>query len=301
MILPTKWLHFSLKVFPVKKIATNRFLKPTRSKSLNIPNSLKKGFRIEQFLVKNRNVVTFIPREVPENKHLFFLHGGAYTAEVQSSHWGLIKDLVSKTFFKLSFIDYPLAPEHTYKESHEMVFQAYSRLVEKYPNDEFYFVGDSAGGGFCLSFAQTLRDIHFKKRPEKLVLLSPWVDISLSNPGIRELEKKDLLLNPKHLLSCSHYFAGGLDLKDPAVSPLYGDMDTLKHIGVFVGTHEILLPDCRELKRKIEKSNTDLFYKEYEDMQHDWMIFPIKERKILINDVIDYLLKKGLLARAFKG
>ena len=67
-------------------------------------------------------------------------------------------------------------------------------------------------------------------------------------------------------------------------------MDELNHIGVFVGTHEILLRDCRELKRKIEKSNTDIFYKEYEDMQHDWMVFPIKERKILINDVINYLL-----------
>lgn len=291
MIIPTRLLHFSLKVFPVKRIATKQFLKPSRSKSFKIPNSLKKAFRTEQFLVKNRNVVTFIPRNGSENKHLFFLHGGAYAVEVLPSHWGLIKYLVTKTSFKLSFIDYPLVPEHSYKESHEMVFQAYDRLVENYPNDEFYFVGDSAGGGFCLSFAQTLRNIHFKKRPQKLVLLSPWVDISLSNPEIRGLEKKDLLLDPKHLLSCSILFAGGLDLKNPIVSPLYGDMDNLKHIAVFVGTHEILLADCRELKRKIEKSNTDIFYKEYDEMQHDWMIFPIKERKILINDMIDYLLK----------
>ncbi len=290
MILDTKLLHFFLKIFNAKRIATRSFLKPSRSKRFIIPNSLTKGFRTEQFLVKNRNVVTFIPKKVSENKHLFFLHGGAYAAEVMPSHWGLIKDLVRNIFFKLSFIDYPLTPEHSYKESHEMVFQAFTRLVEDHPNDEFYFLGDSAGGGFCLSFAQTLRNIHFKKRPKKLVLLSPWVDISMSNPEIRELEKKDLLLDPKHLLTCSHSFAGGLDLKDPIVSPLYGDMDELNHIGVFVGTHEILLPDCRELKRKIEKSNTDIFYKEYEDMQHDWMIFPIKERKILINDVINYLL-----------
>ncbi len=291
MILPTRLLHFILKVFPAKKIASKRFLKPTRSKSLKIPTSLKKEFRTEQFLVKNRNVVTFIPKEVSENRHLFFLHGGAYAAEVQPSHWGLIKYLVAKTFFKLSFIEYPLTPEHSYKESHEMVFQAYTRLVENHPNDEFYFVGDSAGGGFCLSFAQTLRNMNFKKRPEKLVLLSPWVDISLSNPGIGELEKKDLLLNPIHLLACSQHFAGGLDLKDPIVSPLYGAMDKLNHMAVFVGTHEILLPDCRALKRKVEKSNTDIYYREYEGMQHDWMIFPIKERRILINDMVDYLLK----------
>jgi len=290
MILPTKLLHFTLKIFCAKKIATRKFLKPSRSKTFKIPNSLNKGFPTEQFLVKNRNVVTFIPKKLTANKHLFFLHGGAYAAEANPSHWRMIKYLVSKTSLKLSFIDYPLTPEHSYKESHEMVFQAYTRLVEYHPNDDFYFMGDSAGGGFCLSFAQTLRNIHFEKSPEKIVLLSPWVDISMSNPDIKELEKKDLLLNPQRLLICSYRFAAGLDLKDPIVSPLYGDMNKLNNIGVFVGTHEILLADCRELKRKIEKSDTEIFYKEYETMQHDWMIFPIKERNLLLDDVVDYLL-----------
>ena len=290
MILHTKLLHFFLKIFNAKKIATRSFLKPSRSKKFIIPTSLRKGFLSDQFLVENRNVVTFDPRKPSVNKHLIFLHGGAYAAEVKPSHWRIIEYLLNKTFFKLSFIDYPLAPEYTYKESHEMVFKAYTKLVENHPNDDFYFVGDSAGGGFCLSFAQSLRNAHFKKMPEKIVLLSPWVDISMSNPEIKELEKKDLLLNPKRLLICSHNFAGGLDLKDPIVSPLYGDMDNLINIGVFVGTHEIFLPDCRILKRKIEKSNTEIFYKEYEAMQHDWMIFPIKEREILLNDVVDYLI-----------
>lgn len=210
--------------------------------------------------------------------------------EANSSHWKMIKYLVSKTSFKLSFIDYPLAPEHSYKESHEMVLQAYARLVDYHPDDDFYFIGDSAGGGFCLSFAQTLRNIHFEKSPEKIVLLSPWVDISMSNPEIKELEKKDLLLNPQRLLICSHLFAAGLDLKDPIVSPLLGDMNNLNSIAIFVGTHDILLADSRELKRKIEKSNTEIICKEYESMQHDWMIFPIKERKLLLDDVVDYLL-----------
>ncbi len=290
MILHTKLLHYILKNFDAKKIASRRFLKPTRSKAFNYPKSLKKGLQTDQFLVKNRNVVTFELKDLSVNKHLFFLHGGAYAVEATSSHWRMIEHIVKNTFFKLSFIDYPLAPEHSYKESHEMVFKAYTKLVEHHPDDDFYFLGDSAGGGFCLSFAQILRNVHFKKMPEKIVLLSPWVDISMSNPEIKDLEKKDLLLNPKHLVICSHSFAGALDLMDPIVSPLYGDMENLNKIGIFVGTHEILLPDCRKLKRKIEKSNTEMFYKEYEAMQHDWMIFPIKEREILLNDVVDYLL-----------
>jgi len=290
MNIPTELFHYILKLFNAKKFVTKILLKPARSIGFKYPKKLRRKFITNEFLVRNRYVVTFKPKVESVSGHIVFLHGGAYTVEAQSGHWRFMEQLVQKSSFKLSFIDYPLTPEYNYKESHEMVFQAYIKLNEFYPNDNFYFVGDSAGGGFCLSFAQTLRNKSFIKMPVKIVLLSPWVDISLSNPKILELEKKDLLLDPKSLIICSYNFAGDLDLKDPIVSPLYGDMGNLNDIGIFVGTHEIFLPDCRRLKIKIEESNTAMFYKEYEAMQHDWMIFPIIERTILLNDVVNYLM-----------
>jgi len=288
MNVPTSLLNFVLKKINAKKMASKQMQEPSRSKGLKYPKSLRRKFETNHFLVKSRDVVTFIPGDVSAG-HIFFLHGGAYTVEVQRAHWRFIENLLKNLSFKLSFIDYPLAPEYHYKDSHEMVFQAYVKLIELYPNDNFYFVGDSAGGGFCLSFAQTLRNKHFFKMPEKIALLSPWVDLSLSNPDIMQFVKKDLLLDPQSLLICSHNFAADIELKNPMLSPLYGDMRDLKNIGIFVGTHEILFPDCKRLKTKIEESNTPLFYKEYEGMQHDWMIFPIKERRLLLNDVVSYL------------
>ena len=294
----TKFIHFVLKAVNAKKIATKGFLKPKRSRRFHYPNRLRRGIVTDQFLVNHRNVVTFKPGDHAENKHVFYLHGGGYSMEANSGAWWMVLQMVKKYSFKLSFIDYPLTPEHTYKEAHEMVYQAYATLVEKHPKDDFYFLGDSAGGGFCLSFAQSLRNKRFTKMPVKIVLLSPWVDISNSNPEIEKLEKKDLLLDPKELLMCSQWFAGDLDLKDPIVSPLFGTMEDLNSVGIFVGTHEILLPDCRELKKKIEASNTTLLYKEYEAMQHDWMIFPIRERKILMKDVVAYLTSTSEGSRA---
>jgi acetyl esterase/lipase len=292
MTLKTKIIYALFKLVNAKKIATGMFLKPARSSAFDFPKRLKKKFQTHPFTIQNRTVVTFEPGNSSANKHILLLHGGAYAAEASNSHWRLIEHLVEKTHHRLSFIDYPLIPENTYREAHEMVLQAYARLVEMHPNDTFVFIGDSAGGGFCLSLAQIIRDRQSAPLPEKLLLLSPWIDLSLSNPEIPELEKKDLLLDPASLLICSQRFANGLDLKDPVVSPLYGTMDNLNNIGIFVGTHEIFLPDCRTLKRKVEESNTVLHYKEYEAMQHDWMIFPIKERKILLNDVVHYLLNR---------
>ena len=53
-----------------------------------------------------------------------------------------------------------------------------------------------------------------------------------------------------------------------------------------------------ENRKKIEASNTTLYYKEYEAMQHDWMIFPIRERKILMKDVVAYLTSTSEGSRA---
>jgi acetyl esterase/lipase len=226
----------------------------------------------------------------PAAKHIIFLHGGAFTVEEDSGHWWMVEQILKQSNFKISFIQYPLAPESNYRQTHAMLTEAYSELTFKNPGERFYLFGDSAGGGLCLAFAQTLRD-KAQKIPEKIALLSPWLDLSLTNPEIRELEQRDLLLSAETLRKCASWYADGTDLKSPLLSSLYGNMEGLNSIGIFVGTEEILLPDCRLLKQKIEKSGTALFYKEYEGMQHDWIIFPIKERHILLNEILQYLCK----------
>ena len=288
MDAPTKFTHFLLKLVNAKKLASKSVLHPKRAKRFSYPRQLKK-FQIDHFFIQNRNVVTFSSINHTAGKHIIFLHGGAYTAEVKTGHWWMVEQILKKSDCKLSFIQYPLAPEKNHIQAHAMLNEAYSVLENKSPDDQFYLLGDSAGGGFCLAFAQSLRDRKSQKSPEKIALLSPWIDLSMSNPEIKALEQKDLLLSAEILKKCGSWYAGGIDLKSPVLSPLYGNMNDLKSVAIFVGTNEIFLPDCRLLKRKIENSDTTLYYKEYEGMQHDWIHFPIKERYVLLKDVLQYL------------
>lgn len=284
----TKFTHYILKLVQAKKLASKSILHPKRAKQFNYPRRLGK-YQLNRFLVQNRNVVTFSSKPNTTNKHIVFLHGGAYTVEVNSGHWWMVEQIIKQSDSKLSFIQYPLAPEYNYKQTHVVLAEAYSQLTAKNPDDRYYLLGDSAGGGLCLAFAQMLRDRNSPNQPEKTALLSPWVDLSMSNPEIKELEQKDLLLSAKTLKKCGSWYADGMDVKSPVLSPLYGKMEDLNSIGVFVGTEEIFLPDCRKLKQKVEASNTTLFYKEYSGMQHDWIVFPIKERNVLLQDVLQYL------------
>jgi acetyl esterase/lipase len=283
----TRFTFALLKLVNAKKLASKTMLRLKRAKQFSYPPRLE-NYQIDRFLIQNRNVITFNPLNRPAEKHIIFLHGGAYTVEENSGHWWMVEQILKQSDFKISLIQYPLAPENNYKQTHAMLTEAYLELTSKNPGERFYFLGDSAGGGLCLAFAQLLRD-KAQKMPGKIALLSPWLDLSLCNQEIREIEQRDLLLSTETLKKCGSWYADGTDLKSPVLSPLYGNMNNLNSIGIFVGTEEIMLPDCRLLKQKIEKSDTNLFYKEYEGMQHDWIVFPIKERQILLNEILQYL------------
>lgn len=288
MDFQTRFFHYILKGINAKKRATVAILHPRRRKSFQYPASLKK-FRPEMFFVNDRAVVTFISAENENSLHIIFLHGGAFTAEEQSGHWHLAGKILKKLPCKFSFIQYPLAPEHHFRQTHEMVLKAYSELTLKYPKDRFCLLGDSAGGGLALALAQIIRDTDSLQKPEKTALLSPWLDLSLSNPEIAEMEPHDLLLSVNSLKQCAEWYAAGANLKTPALSPLFGNLNDLNSVAVFVGTKEIFLPDCRRLKEKMGKSNTALFYKEYREMQHDWILFPINESRILLEELLWFL------------
>jgi surfactin synthase thioesterase subunit len=48
-----------------------------------------------------------------------------------------------------------------------MVQQSFRLLIEKFPDDDFIFMGDSAGGGLALAFAQKLVNEKASKLPIK--------------------------------------------------------------------------------------------------------------------------------------
>ena len=71
--------------------------------------------------------------------------------------------------------DYPLAPEHTWRDS----FDPMTDLAERWARSPagLLLYGDSAGGGYALALAVALRD-RGGAQPTHLLLHSPWVDLT---------------------------------------------------------------------------------------------------------------------------
>lgn len=60
-------------------------------------------------------------------------------------------------------------------------------------------------------------------------------------------------------------------------------------ITLFIGTRDIFLPDCRQLRNKAIAENVNLNYREYDGMVHDWMLGPLPESKQVLREIVNQL------------
>lgn len=180
---------------------------------------------------------------------------------------------------------YPLAPNHTYKDAYLLILNLYKKLLKE--NKEIILMGDSAGGGLALGFTLYLQKLNVKL-PNKMVLLSPWVDITLSNPSIEEFEKNDPMLSCYGLVEYAKLWAGDLDLKDYKLSPINGDLSNLPDTLIFTGTNEILYPDLILFDKKLQKNKVKSELIIGKNMNHVYPLY-IKKKESL-EKIINFIL-----------
>ena len=216
------------------------------------------------------------------------MHGGAYVQTFNRFHWAFLADLVKKTGCTITAPDYPLAPASTYNESFEMVDSLYRQLVTTVNLTDFILMGDSSGGGLALALAQKMRmeDII---QPAQIILFSPWLDITLTNPAIEAIVPNDPFLRKESLQEAGRIYAGIASPDHYLLSPINGPLDGLGKISVFIGSNEILVADARKLRSRAREEEVDLNYYEYEGMVHAWMFLNLPESKKARQQIIDLL------------
>jgi len=245
-----------------------------------LPGSLKKKADIT-FTEKNgRKIWTIKPKNKTSDKVILYLHGGAYILNISKFHWRFIEDILTETNATVIVPDYPLSPAAACKEVYAFIEEIYFAILHSgvLPQN-IYIMGDSAGGGLSLGFSQQL-NAENKPQPAQIILLSPWIDVTMSNPEINKVNKKDKMLGIKGLQLAGRSYAGTLDDKDFRISPLYGSIKGLGKISVFIGTHDLFIFDCRKLKQQLEEANLAFNFFEYPEMFHGWMVVKgLKESK----------------------
>jgi acetyl esterase/lipase len=219
---------------------------------------------------------TVLPRTVvaPE-KAVLYMHGGAYVSEIAAWHWVLIARMADAGC-RVEVPIYGLAPEHTYREAFPFLTEVYRELLADVAPGRTLIAGDSAGGGLALAFAQTLPGSELPE-PARLVLVSPWADLTMSNPDIAEVDRRDPWLSPVGMMEAARVWAGGDDLSLPRLSPVYGELATLPPMDLYIGTRDVLLPDTRRLHELVTEVGGESHIFEEEGAFHIHPLVPVPE------------------------
>ena len=239
-----------------------------------VPKEIKEICQIEakQFMGRNIFIVTPKNREKSDLKILYF-HGGSYVAEATKQHWEFLEQIANDTGATIIFPDYPLTPKYNYKDVFKMVVPLYKEIIDRIDTNHFVLMGDSAGAGLGLALEERVGEDNLTM-PAKTILISPWLDVRLTNPVIEEIEEKDKQLNKETLKLAGFAYAGEDGINNYLVNPIEGDLSKLKNITILTGTYDILNPDVHLLKEKAEKVGigSQINVKEYEQASHIWMI-----------------------------
>lgn len=203
-------------------------------------------------------------------RQIVYLHGGAYIGEISGSQYRWCADVVRRTGATAIVPIYPLAPRGTAAAIVSMMADLVDAVVAEHGTGAVAVAGDSAGGGLALATVQELVSRGVQP-PARLVLISPWLDVTISDPASAVID--DPLLGAVGLRACGRLWAGALDPAHPRVSPLFGSLAGLPHTDVYAGSLDVLCPDTARLQQRARDEGADITVVLREGLIHTWPMF----------------------------
>jgi monoterpene epsilon-lactone hydrolase len=200
---------------------------------------------------------------------VIYHHGGSYVAGSLASHRALVARIAAAGGCEVLAVDYRLAPEHPHPAGLDDALAVYRRtLADGARPDQVIVAGDSAGGGLTTALLLALRDAG-DPLPAGAVLLSPWLDLTLTADAVTSRADEDPMLTAEGLAPSAKAY-GGDDLRRPLVSPVFADPAGLPPLLILVGSAEILLDDSRTFAERARAAGVEVDLDVEEGLVHVW-------------------------------
>jgi acetyl esterase/lipase len=253
-----------------------------------VPRKIPADFVDSELSAPGLRVLEYVPSGTAPNRTLVHLHGGSYGKPADPRQFAFCRRLADALGARLLFPLYPLAPEHTWRDSRPLLVDLV-RAAAAASLSGVVLSGDSAGGGYALSVAQAVRDTG-EGMPTHLVLVSPWVDLSESVPGREEAAADDPWLTLPSLHVYAAWWAGSeADRTLPEVSPALGDLTGLPPTLTFCGTRDLLFPENVALAERAGEVGWVYTFVAGTGLIHDYPLLPIPEAKVAFRQIVEFL------------
>lgn len=253
------------------------------------PQRFRTQFIVEERISGGFPVFEISPKsETPTQARIMYIHGGAFMFEIQPTHWELVAVLAERLQAVVTVPIYPLAPEHKMDKIYAMLQPLYDEMAASRDDSPFWVMGDSAGG--CLSIGLTMEALKAKKpAASRVVPITPCVDGTFTNSEAHEVAKVDPWLDMPGVVENVELIRGDWTADDPRLSPLFGDVEGLPPMLVFVAQNDLLTPDTKRLVEKAQATGREVTLVEGEGMMHVWPLLPFQEGIDARETMIDWL------------
>lgn len=255
-------------------------------------------------------VFTWNDKKDPDQKVIYYFHGGAYVFQPTSFHFLAVDNIAKSLDAKVVLLVYPKAPLCTYKDAYPPLLSLYKEMLESVSSPkQITMMGDSSGGGLALGMGVYIKENELSQ-PKDIILLSPWIDIFTQHPDMHEIYENDPMLDswlPSRIALL--WSDGAENLRHPLVSPTFADVSGLATITISIGTRDILFPSVRLFHEKLKDLGIPHNMTVAENQNHVYQLYPTlegwrarkhikatieKEDKTLTDDLVNYLVKKEL-------
>ena len=202
------------------------------------------------------------------DRAMVYFHGGGYIVGGFDSHHGIAWRLAKASGLKVLLVDYRLAPENPFPAAVEDATACYRWLLDEgYLPEQLMIGGDSAGGGLAVAVLVNIKNLGLSQ-PSAAVLMSPWVELTVSGDSMDGNAKADPMLSRAALEFFAKNYLGDLDRKATLASPLFADLSGLPPMLIHVGSTEVLRSDAERLVEKIKQANGNAVLEIWPAMPH---------------------------------
>jgi epsilon-lactone hydrolase len=205
---------------------------------------------------------------------LLFFHGGGYCSGSIRSHRRMVSEAGRAAKVRTLAIAYRLAPEYPYPAAVEDAYSAWRFLRQAGIAAAHIAVGgDSAGGGLTAALIDRLKAAG-EELPRCAWLVSPWVDLTMSDSTITTKDAVDPLIHKAYLEELAvAYVPAGTDRMDPTISPLFGDLRGFPPTLIQVGSAETLLADATRFAAAAGAADVSVRLEIWPHMIHAWHLW----------------------------
>jgi acetyl esterase/lipase len=206
-----------------------------------------------------------------ENRHrlLMNVHGGGY---ISGRGVGGTSEAVYMAYYgkiEVIAVDYRMPPEFPFPAAVDDSVAVWKEIIKTHtPNDVGIF-GTSAGGGLTLATVLRLKELGLPL-PGAIMAGTPWSDLTKTGDSYFTNEYVDnaLCTYDGDLGAAAKLYAGGHDLKEPLLSPVYGDLSGFPPTVLVTGTRDLFLSNTVRVHQKLLQSGVEAELLVFEAQSH---------------------------------